>query len=613
MSSYPLIPVEEAFQIVTEAASRNSQGREVEEVSLSCCSGRILGENVVAEFPIPVLPTSIKDGYAIKSSATLPGKFKVVGASRAGHFSELENHCCSETAVYVTTGGALPPGYDAVVEIEKIEKVKSEDLLSENLEEIFIPSTTIQKYADVRTVGSDIQLGESVLLKGERISSASVGMLAMLGRKTVKVLKQVKVGILSTGDELVDCSEEGGKAKLMEGHIFDANRPMLIAACKEEGAEVIDLGISKDYDTEDTNGMDKWLRSLLDADADLIVTSGGVSMGDKDFIKFAISRAGDVHFGRMKMKPGKPTTFATIPRKGKTDLIFFSLPGNPVSSIVTFNLLVIPTLRTLMATSKDQSVALTRIHCKLSQRIKLDPFRPEYHRALLSYSDDSGFLATSTGFQRSSRLTSMKNADVLLELPSSADAGVESVDAGTLVSGLLLSDLRNVSHRIQGQKLEANHKHNLAHAKDYEKACLLVCCSQPQEIKHLRQACNILDLPLASVSHTFSSVDLLKKETILLLEKKKIVILASSDPSLDSILHNLVTDICSDRLIPGVAESLRQSCVLPSITTNPLLDSGMSEECVGQYHDSIVFSLCSLTRLRERILWILNQNLIQRI
>jgi len=276
------------------------------------------------------------------------------------------------------------------------------------------------------------------------VGVAEVGILATVGATQLNVYGRPHVGVLSTGDEVV----EPGTSPLGPGQIRDANRSMLVAAAIKGGAKVTDLGIARDTEGHLEGALERAIREGVD----VLVTSGGVSMGDRDLIKPLLERSGTVHFGRVKMKPGKPLTFATlqVPAQGggTRPMMVFGLPGNPVSSFVCFHLVVLPALRKMAGWSLP---LLRRVSVRLTCPLKLDPERPEYHRATLQWSrcpvpggvegadpEVWCWWALSTGNQISSRLLSARSANALLELPQAAG----TLAAGTLVSALLIDDLQ---------------------------------------------------------------------------------------------------------------------------------------------------------------------------
>lgn len=284
--------------------------------------------------------------------------------------------------------------------------------------------------ADIRPVGADVQKGEVVLTKGVRIAAAEVGILAGCGITRVEVVRRVVVGVFSSGDELVDVAEveqvlEQGGGEMPVGCVVDSNRPMLTACVREflPFCEVIDLGVVRDTYEGVKAG-------ILDAveKCDVVVTSGGVSMGKRDVIKAVLEEIGTVHFGRVVMKPGKPLTFATV---GSKPVI--GLPGNPVSAFVCFHLAVSRAVKTMAGWGKEAGGELVEV--RLGETLQCDEQRPEYHRAVIEWVEGKGYVGRSTGKQASSRLLSARSANALLMLPKKKG----SVEAGDSVKAYLLS------------------------------------------------------------------------------------------------------------------------------------------------------------------------------
>ena len=299
---------------------------------------------------------------------------------------------------------------------------------------------------NVREIGSDVLKGSTILYKGDEItfSGGEVGILASVGVAEVKVYKKPIVGVLSTGNELVSHHE---KRELRMGEVRDSNRPSLLATLKSWGYEGVDLGIASDtyalshlLTDYRPGALDNKLKSAFEK-VDVVITTGGVSMGELDLLKPTIERSlnGTIHFGRVAMKPGKPTTFATIPINNITKQIF-ALPGNPASALVTFHLFVLPSLR---KASGLENPMLPIAKVSLAQDIKLDP-RPEYHRVFISVGQQGGLIAASTGGQRSSRVGSLRGANGLLCLPSSKDVDKKTIAKGDLVDALILGRLGGI-------------------------------------------------------------------------------------------------------------------------------------------------------------------------
>ena len=265
---------------------------------------------------------------------------------------------------------------------------------------------------DIRPVGSDIALGETVLSKGTILGPGEVGLLAAVGVTEVLVSKLPRVAVLSTGNEIQEPGE-----KLLPGHIRDSNKTTLLALLAGNGVNAIDAGIAKDDLEKLTNA----LQSAFDR-SDVLVTTGGVSMGDRDLLRQVLvaNFGAEIHFARVQMKPGKPTTFATCTVNNQPKLII-GLPGNPVSATVTCHLYVLPAAKLLAGFS---SPLPGKIRAKLVSQspLPLDP-RPKYTRVQLNFKPGSSVAdAVPTGNQISSRLASITNANGMLLLPAKSEA-----------------------------------------------------------------------------------------------------------------------------------------------------------------------------------------------
>mmetsp|Transcript_18945 Transcript_18945/g.27426 ORF Transcript_18945/g.27426 Transcript_18945/m.27426 type:complete len:430 (-) Transcript_18945:612-1901(-) len=397
-SSYPMVEVAAAVDIVLLQAERVLEG---EHVGLEEVAGRVLFEDVLAQGDVPPFRASVKDGYAVVQSEG-PGIYDVSGEVTAGE--RPVTAVGNGKVAYVTTGAPVPDEADAVVQVEWTKPAAEPGKI-----EIYTGAPKVGH--DIRPVGRDVRKGQTILSAGEEVHMAEVGLLATCNVRNVRVYKNARVAVLSTGDELVEAGGELGFGK-----IVDSNRPMLLAAVGSVGGIPVDLGIAADEEQAVTSAfMEAMVKS------DVLITSGGVSMGNKDFIKPLLAQYGTVHFGRVMMKPGKPLTFATIEPNAFSEgvpssrKLVIGLPGNPVSCFVCFHLVVSPLIRKL---SGFRSPHNPRVMVRTKMELKLDPERPEYHRALVSWDvGQHALTAVTTGTQASSRLLSARSANGLLVLP----------------------------------------------------------------------------------------------------------------------------------------------------------------------------------------------------
>ncbi|MCB9137370.1 MAG: molybdopterin molybdenumtransferase MoeA [Caldilineaceae bacterium] len=418
-SPYPMLPVADALAVVLEQATPLTPVILTPARAL----GLTLAEDVRAGEPLPPFPAAVKDGYAVVASDG-PGDYPVIGQVTAGRMADFTLEAGS--VAYITTGAPVPMGADAVVMVEETVPLPEQN----GVGRVRI-NTTVAPGQDVRPIGLDVQAGQTLLAAGARLGAAEIGLLSTAGATAVRCYPRPRVAILSTGDELVEPDQLPGP-----GQIRDSNRAMLAAAIRQGGGEVVDLGIGRDDQAQLEASVQRGLR-----EADILLTSGGVSMGDLDLIKPLLDHAGRVHFGRIRMKPGKPLTFATADAGGRRTLIF-GLPGNPVSSLVTFYLMALPAMRRLAGHPQP---ALPQVQAHLAQPLALDPQRPEYHRATLRWDSRlndgrGGFLAVSTGSQASSRLLSMRSANALLELPQ----GQGELASGAVVDAFVIGEFESI-------------------------------------------------------------------------------------------------------------------------------------------------------------------------
>ncbi|XP_035465277.1 gephyrin isoform X2 [Scophthalmus maximus] len=419
MSPFPLTSMDKAFITVLEMTPILG----IEVINYRDGLGRVLAQDIYAKDNLPPFPASVKDGYAVRA-ADGPGDRFIMGESQAG---QQPTHTVMPGQVMrVTTGAPIPCGADAVVQVEDTELLRESEDGTEELEvRIMVQARPGQ---DIRPIGHDIRRGECVLSKGTHMGPSEIGLLATVGVTEVSVHKFPVVAVMSTGNELLNPEDD-----LHPGKIRDSNRSTLLATIQEHGYPTINLGIVGDNPDDLLSALHEGISR-----ADVIITSGGVSMGEKDYLKqvLNIDLHAQIHFGRVFMKPGLPTTFATVDIDGARKLIF-ALPGNPVSAVVTCNLFVIPALRKMQGILDPRP---TIIKARLSCDVKLDP-RPEYHRCILTWHHQEPLpWAQSTGNQVSSRLMSMRSANGLLMLPPKTEQYVE-LHKGEVVDVMVIGRL----------------------------------------------------------------------------------------------------------------------------------------------------------------------------
>jgi molybdopterin molybdotransferase len=400
VSTYPLIDADAAAGLVLDRTS--FLGTEL--LALSECLGRVTAEDVRAPSSLPADPVSAVDGFAVRAEDA-GGTLRILGESAAGR--PYAGAVSPGTAARILTGGVLPDGADAVVMFEDVTAAG---------EAVTVPSR-LQRGSNFHAAGADVREGELVIQAGTQLGAAEIGLAAALGLPRLRVGRRPKVALMSTGDELVEVGKTPGR-----GQITDSNRWALLAALREAGAEVRLVGIAPDEPEP--------LRRLVSValvDADVLLTSGGVSVGTHDLVKPLLESLGTVHVGRVKLKPGKPFTYATL-RDGK---VAFGLPGFPVSSLVTFEVFVRPALRKMQGFAQLQRPSL-RVRMGFDAHATAE--RTEYHRVTLK-KEDSDLVAFSTGSQSSSRLMSLAGAHALVRVPP----GDQGLSAGSYVEALILS------------------------------------------------------------------------------------------------------------------------------------------------------------------------------
>lgn len=397
------ITIDEALRRVLDATLVLPPAR----VRLTDAYGLVLAEPLIAAEDLPPFPAATMDGYAVVAGDG-PGWRELIGEQMAGYVADLSVR--PGTVARITTGSPVPPGADAVV---MVERTRERDGRVEIQQEAIVPGQNI------RPIGVDMARGQQVLAAGTPIGPAESGLLASLGQAEVLVHPRPRVALISTGDELVEPWQRPAP-----GQIRDANRYALACALADLRVPIVRSSIAPDEE-----GATRALLNDALAAADVLITSGGVSMGQLDLVKVLLDELAEVQFGRIFMKPGKPLHFAIAP----DNTLIFGLPGNPVSALVGLEFFVRPALLKLAG---HRDPVRPRLAVTLAHGITPGD-RPEFQRAVVRQSADGRLIATTTGAQASSRLASLVGANALLALP----ARHEPFQAGEMVEAILTGPL----------------------------------------------------------------------------------------------------------------------------------------------------------------------------
>jgi molybdopterin molybdotransferase len=380
-----------------------------ESVPLDASLGRILRQEIQADADSPPFNRSIRDGFALRAAdvATVPVTLRVIGESRAGlsFAGQVEAATCCE----IMTGAEMPAGADAVVMVEDTERVS-------DMEVRILKSVSAGR--SVQAAGTECRAGDRLLASGRKISVGDIGILASVGCAQVRVSRRPRIAIVSTGDELVPVDQIPGPAEIRNSNSFS-----LAAQVEEAGGEPEMLGIAPDVAGE-------LRRKLSDAfEADIVLTSGGVSMGKYDLVEAVLEELGaHVEFEKVAMKPGKPTVF------GWRDRTFvFGLPGNPVSTIVSFQLFVRPLIRRLLHSS---DVKNRFMNATLTGAVRCDPAREACVPASVSFTGGRYYLSP-VAWKGSSDLVGLSRANAYVRIPQAEG----SLEPGASVQFMLVSEV----------------------------------------------------------------------------------------------------------------------------------------------------------------------------
>lgn len=390
-----LLPIDEALARI---CTQLNPVRETETIDLQDALDRVLAFPIAAPINVPAGDNSAMDGYAVRAQ-DCTGTLLVIGQSLAGH--PFDGQMSAGQTLRIMTGALVPAGADTVVMQENVQHDGDKIAITQ------VPD----RGENIRRAGEDIKLGSEVLAAGQRLSALDIGLLASLGLAQVTVMRRLRVAILTTGDELLPAG-----AAPEAGKIYDSNRPLLAALLTRLPAEVMDLGIIVDDLTALHNAFTAAMQW-----ADVVISTGGVSVGDADYTKDVLAELGEIDFWKIAMKPGKPFAFGRLGQGW-----FFGLPGNPVSTAVTYHQLVVPGLRYLAG----EIVAPQQTLCAIAgQPLKKQPGRTDFQRGILSNNNGTNTVI-SAGLQSSGVLSAMAQANCYIRLEA---------ERGSVATGELLS------------------------------------------------------------------------------------------------------------------------------------------------------------------------------
>jgi molybdopterin molybdotransferase len=383
------MPVDKARQVIgrflTPLTAR-------ERLHVRSALGRVLAEDIVSPFNVPAHDNSAMDGYAVRFSDLKPegeSTLRVVGTAYAG--APYSGAMPDGTCVRIMTGGVVPQGADTIVMQEHVSAKDGQITIGGGH----------RKGQNLRRAGEDLAVGQVALKRGIAIRPADIGLIASLGIAEVSVYRRLRVAYFSTGDELVSIGTALG-----EGQIYDSNRYTLYGMLQRLGCDAIDMGVVRD----DPKLLETAFREAASI-ADVVITSGGVSVGEADFVKMLLNELGEVVFWKIAMKPGRPLAYGKV---GSAH--FFGLPGNPVSVMVTFYQFVRDALLTLAGRNPVEPLPTFKVPCTSS--LKKAPGRTEFQRGILSRDGEGRWSVRVTGEQGSGILRSMSEANCFIILPT---------------------------------------------------------------------------------------------------------------------------------------------------------------------------------------------------
>jgi len=367
---------------------------ETETVGVMDALGRVLAADLISPISVPAHDNSAMDGYALKGSDVQHPQsttLEVVGQAFAGEaFGDLVE---SGQCVHIMTGAVMPKGLDTVVPIEMVQV---------SGKHVTVPAGCVQTGDNRRFMGEDLMQGQPALRKGEVVGPAAMGLIASLGVAQVTVMRRLNVAYFSTGNEILSLGDA-----TRTGAVYDSNRYTVFGLLTRMGVQVLDMGVIPDEPV----ALEAAFRSAAEQ-ADAIITSGGVSMGEADHTKAMMRRLGDVEFWRIAMRPGRPMAVGRM-RDGHSRAVLFGLPGNPVAVMVTFLAFVRPALQRMMAAHVTKPLYL---QAQSTEAMRKKPGRTEYQRGIVERSEQGSLTVRTTGNQGSGVLSSMVQANGLIVL-----------------------------------------------------------------------------------------------------------------------------------------------------------------------------------------------------
>tara|TARA_A100000164_G_C21926921_1_gene783566 strand:- start:681 stop:1967 length:1287 start_codon:yes stop_codon:yes gene_type:complete len=390
--------------------------RDYEEISLKNAFGRVLAEDIISPINVPRYDNSAMDGFSLCASQidlSKSNQLKIIETLKAGE--QISTKIKFGECIKIMTGAVIPNGCDSVVASEKV-------VINSN-KTIIIPANTLNLGDNIKTKGEDLKVGLPALKKGKLLGPADIGLIASLGIEKILILKKIKVAYFSTGNELISVGEE-----LKKNTIYDSNRFSLHGLLSNQFYQPIDLGIIKDnpelIETEIKTACKQ---------ADVLITTGGISEGEADFVKETLLKLGDILFWKILMKPGKPFAFGKLFFNGK-EILFFALPGNPVAAIVSFQVLVKESL-------KKRSGIITKINFNMKaislKAIKKRKGRTEFLRGILKNNANGECIVSPTESQGSGILKSLSESNCIIRL----DEDQENINKGDNVNIIFFDNI----------------------------------------------------------------------------------------------------------------------------------------------------------------------------